>query len=76
MPLYEYQCECGKTFEEIQKFSDEPLIFCNCPDKKSVRKLMGSPSLHFSGGGWAKDGYQDKKPNMKEIRQAAIKNVK
>ena len=26
MPLYEYKCQfCGKTFEVIQKFSDEPL---------------------------------------------------
>jgi len=74
--LYEYQCECGEIFEEIQKFSDEPLVTCNCEKKLKAERLIGKPSLHFAGGGWAKDGYQTTKPDMNKVRQAAVKNSK
>ena len=52
MPIYEYECaECGKHFDEIQKFSDDALTqckFCGGP----VRKLLGAPALQFKGTGW------------------------
>jgi putative FmdB family regulatory protein len=52
MPLYEYQCEnCGKVFELIQKFSDEPTaIHQQCGGK--VHRLISAPALHFKGSGW------------------------
>jgi putative FmdB family regulatory protein len=52
MPLYEYQCEnCGKVFELIQKFSDEPTaIHEQCGGK--VHRLISAPALHFKGSGW------------------------
>jgi putative FmdB family regulatory protein len=52
MPLYEYQCEnCGKVFELIQKFSDEPTaIHEQCGGK--VHRLVSAPALHFKGSGW------------------------
>lgn len=52
MPLYEYQCnDCGKTFEVIQKFSDEPLtVHPECGG--AVRRLLSSPALQFKGTGW------------------------
>jgi len=64
MPLYEYQCEnCGKVFELIQKFSDEPTaIHKQCGGK--VHRLISAPALHFKGSGWyvtdyAKGGSQN-----------------
>jgi putative FmdB family regulatory protein len=64
MPLYEYQCEnCGKVFELIQKFSDEPTaIHEQCGGK--VHRLISAPALHFKGSGWyvtdyAKGGSQN-----------------
>ena len=52
MPLYEYKCSgCGKTFEVIQKFSDEPLKThpeCGAP----VERLLSAPALQFKGSGW------------------------
>jgi putative FmdB family regulatory protein len=52
MPLYEYQCEaCGKTFELIQKFSDEPLtVHAECGG--GVHRLLSAPTLQFKGKGW------------------------
>jgi putative FmdB family regulatory protein len=53
MPIYEYACsKCEKTFELIQKFSDEPLTECQCGEKGSVHRLVSSPALQFKGSGW------------------------
>ncbi len=52
MPLYEYSCQrCGKTFEVIQKFSDEPLtVHEGCGG--AVERLLSPPALQFKGTGW------------------------
>ena len=52
MPLYEYKCHtCGKTFEVIQKFSDEPLK--THPDcGGAVERLLSVPAIQFKGSGW------------------------
>ena len=52
MPLYEYHCDrCGKTFEVIQKFSDEPLkVHEDCGGE--VERLLSPPALQFKGSGW------------------------
>jgi putative FmdB family regulatory protein len=57
MPLYEYKCDnCGKTFEIIQKFSDEPVtVHAECGG--AVRRLLSSPALQFKGSGWYVNDY-------------------
>jgi putative FmdB family regulatory protein len=52
MPLYEYACErCGKTFEVMQKFSDEPLTTHDgCGG--AVERLISPPAFQFKGSGW------------------------
>ncbi|HUA61841.1 MAG TPA: FmdB family zinc ribbon protein [Verrucomicrobiae bacterium] len=52
MPLYEYRCHgCGKTFEVLQKFSDEPLTkHEECGGE--VERLISAPALQFKGTGW------------------------
>jgi len=60
MPIYEYRCsECGKTFDSIQKFSDESFTKCGqsnveCPNdgNGAVERLMSAPSFHFKGSGF------------------------
>lgn len=65
MPLYEYKCSgCGKTFEVIQKFSDEPLK--THPDcGGAVERLLSPPALQFKGSGWYVTDYArgNQKPN-------------
>lgn len=53
MPLYEYRCQsCGKKFEALQKFSDEPLTVHPECGGGPVEKLISSPSFQFKGTGW------------------------
>jgi putative FmdB family regulatory protein len=60
MPLYEYKCgSCGKTFEVIQKFADEPLkIHPECGGE--VVRLLSAPAFHLKGTGWYATDYAKK----------------
>jgi len=57
MPIYEYLCEsCGKKFEVLQKFSDDPLlVHPDCGGK--VEKLISTSALQFKGSGWYVNDY-------------------
>lgn len=57
MPLYEYKCHaCGKKFEVIQKFSDEPLkTHPECGGE--VERLLSAPAFHLKGTGWYATDY-------------------
>jgi putative FmdB family regulatory protein len=57
MPLYEYKCHsCGKTFEVIEKFSDEPLkTHAGCGGE--VERLISAPAFHLKGTGWYATDY-------------------
>lgn len=70
MPLYEYRCQsCGKVFEVMQKFSDEPLtIHEGCGGV--LERLLSPPAFQFKGSGWyitdyarKADGKGDSKPS-------------
>ncbi len=52
MPLYEYKCRrCHRTFEVLQKFSDEPLkVDEQCGGE--VDRLISPSALKFKGSGW------------------------
>ncbi len=54
MPTYEYRCtECGKTFETVQKFTDDPIETCpSCGGR--VKKLFGNVGIVFKGNGFYK----------------------
>ena len=52
MPLYEYLChKCGKKFDALQKFSDEPLTVHE-EDGGELERLVSPPAFHFKGTGW------------------------
>lgn len=57
MPIYEYRCQsCGKKFEALQKFSDEPLtVHEECGGK--VDRLISTSALQFKGSGWYVNDY-------------------
>jgi putative FmdB family regulatory protein len=68
MPIYEYRCHsCGKKFEALQKFSDEPLTVHPECGGGPVDRLLSAPALQFKGSGWyvndyAKGGSSSSKP--------------
>jgi putative FmdB family regulatory protein len=57
MPLYEYSCHrCGKHFDVLQKFADEPLT--THPDcGGEVERLISAPAFKFKGSGWYVNDY-------------------
>lgn len=57
MPLYEYKCHsCGKIFEVIQKFSDEPLkTHAECGG--DVERLISRSAFQLKGSGWYATDY-------------------
>ncbi len=61
MPTYEYRCEKGHPFEQIQKMSDKPIAKCPKCGAKAVRVISGGQGLIFKGSGfyitdYGKDG--------------------
>ena len=60
MPIYEYLCEnCGREFEEWQKFSDPPVTTCNkCGG--STRRLISQSTFVLKGTGWYVTDYARK----------------
>jgi putative FmdB family regulatory protein len=56
VPIYEYRCANGHTFEAFQSFSDAPLETCEeCGAK--VQKVLSAPALHFKGSGFYTTDY-------------------
>ena len=47
MPLYEYKCDCGKTFDALQGMTEPKLELCqnNCDNPKEVTRLLGTPLI-------------------------------
>ncbi len=62
MPIYEYACpDCGKKFDELQKFDDPPVTTCPGCQGGNVKKLISATSFVLKGGGWYADHYGLKK---------------
>lgn len=61
MPTYEYQCDdCGKTFEAVQKITEDSLSTCNLCGGTHVKRLISAPAFHLKGSGWYKTDYAGK----------------
>ncbi len=52
MPIYEYECQaCGRRFERLQHFSDEPVK--TCPDcGGAVQRVIQPVGIIFRGSGF------------------------
>jgi putative FmdB family regulatory protein len=60
MPIYEYRCENGHTFEVMQKMTDDPVT--SCPDDGSpVQRVFHPVAVHFKGSGFYNTDYGKKK---------------
>jgi len=49
MPIYEYRCPDGHTFEVFQRMSDAPVEKCEVCGKSPVEKVLSPVSVHFKG---------------------------
>jgi putative FmdB family regulatory protein len=67
MPIYEYRCEQGHTFEVMQRMSDDPVITCEtCA--APVERVFHPVAVHFKGKGFYNTDYGTRKRSreMKE----------
>jgi putative FmdB family regulatory protein len=56
MPLYEYRCEDGHTFEVMQRMSDDPVEVCEVCGKP-VQRVFHPVAVHFKGSGFYNTDY-------------------
>jgi putative FmdB family regulatory protein len=60
MPIYEYRCERGHTFEVMQRMTDDPLTVCD-EHGTSVQRVFHPVAVHFKGSGFYNTDYGKKK---------------
>jgi putative FmdB family regulatory protein len=60
MPIYEYRCENGHTFEVMQRMTDEPLATCQVCGAP-VQRVFHPVAVHFKGSGFYSTDYGRKK---------------
>jgi putative FmdB family regulatory protein len=60
MPIYEYRCEKGHTFEVLQRMSDEPVEKCEVCGAP-VHRVFHPVAVHFKGSGFYNTDYGKQK---------------
>jgi putative FmdB family regulatory protein len=60
MPIYEYKCENGHTFEAMQRMSDDPLTECSICGAP-VQRVFHPVAIHFKGSGFYNTDYGKRK---------------
>ncbi len=56
MPIYEYRCEQGHSFEVMQRISEDPLSSCtSC--SAPVHRVFHPVAVHFKGKGFYNTDY-------------------
>ncbi len=56
MPIYEYRCEKGHTFEVTQRMTDDPLASCSTCGAP-VQRVFHPVAVHFKGSGFYNTDY-------------------
>jgi putative FmdB family regulatory protein len=60
MPIYEYRCSDGHTFEVMQRISEDPLGACEVCGEPAAR-VYYPPAVHFKGSGFYNTDYGTRK---------------
>jgi putative FmdB family regulatory protein len=69
MPIYEYRCPKGHTFEVLQSFSDDPVTVCE-EHGAPVARIYRAPAVHFKGSGFYNTDYGTRK-RSRELKESA-----
>jgi putative FmdB family regulatory protein len=69
MPIYEYRCDKGHTFEVMQRMSDDPVQSCETCDAP-VARVFHPVAVHFKGKGFYNTDYGTRK-RSRELKEAA-----
>jgi putative FmdB family regulatory protein len=57
MPIYEYRCPKGHTFELFQRMTDAPATGCEVCGEGPVTKVLYPAAIHFKGSGFYSTDY-------------------
>ena len=60
MPIYEYKCNNGHTFEVMQRMSDDALTECTVCSAP-VQRVFHPVAIHFKGSGFYNTDYGKRK---------------
>ena len=60
MPIYEYRCTKGHSFEVLQPIEDDPLTKCEVCGSPCER-VLHAPAVHFKGSGFYNTDYGTRK---------------
>jgi putative FmdB family regulatory protein len=62
VPIYEYRCERGHTFEVMQRMTDDPVSVCTTCDAP-VQRVFHPVAVHFKGKGFYNTDYGTRRRN-------------
>jgi putative FmdB family regulatory protein len=60
MPIYEYRCDNGHTFEVMQRMTDDPVSICSTCEAP-VQRVFHPVAVHFKGKGFYNTDYGTKR---------------
>jgi putative FmdB family regulatory protein len=69
MPIYEYRCEQGHTFEVMQRITDDPVSVCETCSAP-VERVFHPVAVHFKGSGFYNTDYGTRR-RARELKEAA-----
>lgn len=69
MPIYEYRCDKGHTFEVLQRMTDDPVTICEVCSRP-VERVFHPIAVHFKGSGFYNTDYGTKR-RQRETQEAA-----
>jgi putative FmdB family regulatory protein len=73
MPIYEYRCENGHTFEVMQRMTDDPLSSCSTCGAP-VQRVFHPVAVHFKGSGFYNTDYGKKKSPASDSKPSESKS--
>jgi putative FmdB family regulatory protein len=73
MPIYEYRCERGHTFEVMQRMTDDPLTSCSTCEAP-VQRVFHPVAVHFKGSGFYSTDYGKKKAGASSTSESSSKS--
>jgi putative FmdB family regulatory protein len=57
VPIYEYKCPNGHTFEVFQKMTDAPPETCEVCGEGPIQRVLYPVAVHFKGSGFYSTDY-------------------
>jgi putative FmdB family regulatory protein len=74
MPIYEYRCKKGHTFDTMQRFSDDAIDTCEVCGAPAGR-VFRAPAVHFKGSGFYNTDYGTRKRSRENEAHAKSENA-